>query len=555
MKMNISPLSFKGAVLNINSFSDNHGNLDKLDSFYQSFEQNKDELFLPNEKGNQNALVIAGDWFIAGNTKGYKTNKYENSHYFQTFFFNKFIEGLEDFSNNMKTYFIVGNHELDAGVSELKKVLSSICATVLMTNLDFKASPALKPLIDENKIVKKDILEIEDDKNPNLKHKALFLGISPVNMPYYRRNLGGIGFLNEVFKAAKLTQPEDYKETFDAVIAAIEEFKKENPNGLVIVSSHTGVDFAQNLAQKLGKDKVNLILNAHEHGDGTEEVSGVKIVNLNQNFKKYVNAKFFIDDDGTLKSDVQLTSYYPTRKKAEISDDNYFDGLYRLVFREDLKIEYQIVPDDSQVKVLSVDDVRVGNNYLANFVVDSILSEIQKTNPEVQIFGINASAIRTSLDTVYGGGANNLQAMNVLNGIVYEEAYVFKNEVTGLMLLDLVLENLLFNETAPERNPIMHYCGLVIEKSALLEGYHKGKSAEYLSSFVKTTDGKPLDLKEIYTVANVEKYFKKSKKPLIHEILYSEAVPLHLNARELFIAYLNENKDGLKVKCDNRIIG
>ena len=136
---------------------------------------------------------------------------------------------------------------------------------------------------------------------------------------------------------------------------------------------------------------------------------------------------------------------------------------------------------------------------------------------------------------------------------VYEDAFVFKNEITGAMLLDLVLENLLFNETAPERNPIMHYSGLIIEKSALLDGYHRGKSAQYLAQFVKTTDGSPIDLKEKYTVANVEKYFKKSKKPLIHDFMYSNAVPLHLNARELFTGHISKNKDNLVAKCDRRI--
>lgn len=143
--------------------------------------------------------------------------------------------------------------------------------------------------------------------------------------------------------------------------------------------------------------------------------------------------------------------------------------------------------------------------------------------------------------------------MNVLNGIVYEDAFVFKNEITGAMLLDLVLENLLFNETAPERNPIMHYSGLIIEKDALLREYHKGKSAEHLANFVKTTDDKPLDLEKTYIVANVEKYFKKSKKPLIHDFMYSNAVPLHLNARELFTGHISKNKDNLVAKCDRRI--
>ena len=113
MKINhISPFNFKGAVLNINSFSDNHGNLDKLDKFYQSVEDNKDELFLDNKKGNQNVLLVAGDWFISGGTKGYKSKPDANSHFYQALFFNKFIKQIQDFGFNLKTYFVPGNHEL-----------------------------------------------------------------------------------------------------------------------------------------------------------------------------------------------------------------------------------------------------------------------------------------------------------------------------------------------------------------------------------------------------------------------------------------------------------
>ena len=555
MKINhISPFNFKGAVLNINSFSDNHGNLDKLDKFYQSVEDKKDELFLDNKKGNQNVLLVAGDWFISGGTKGYKSKPDANSHFYQALFFNKFIKQIQDFGFNLKTYFVPGNHELDAGVDEFAKILKKIFATVLMTNIDFEESPALKSLASKNKVVRQDILEVDDDKNPNLKHKALFLGINPVNMPYYKKDTEVIKFINEIPKASKLVTPEDYKETFDETVKTIEKFKKRNPKGIVIVSSHTGVDFAQNLALKMGGENINLILNAHEHKDDIEDVSGVKIVNLNQNFNKYINTKFFIDDDGSLKSDIELTEYYPLKRPRKSPESSYFKAFYNRVFDKDLEKEYKIQPDKADVLTLNVDDVRLGNNYLANFVTDSILSEIQKTNPEIEIFGINASAIRTSLDTKEAGGANNLQMMNVLNGIVHDEASILKNEVSGSVLLDLILENLLFNEKAPERNPIMHYSGITFDKKALLEAHHSGKTNKYLSQFVKTTDNEPIDLQKIYTIANVEKYFKKSKNDLIHGILYKEAKPTRLNAKDLFIQFVNANKDNLSVKCDERII-
>lgn len=556
MKINLSSLNyklnFKAAALNINTFSDNHGNLEKLDAFYQSIEQNRDELFLEDKKGNQNALVIAGDWFISGGTKGYKSNKNANSHYFQTLFFNKFVEKMRAFAHNTKTYFVPGNHELDAGVFEFKKVLNNINAAVLMTNLDFEASSVLRSLIDKKKVVKQDILEIEDDKNPNLKHKALFLGINPVNMPYYRPDIKGINFINQFAKAGKSTTPEDYEETFDETVKIIEDFKRENPKGLVIVSSHTGVDFAQNLARKMGKDNINLILNAHEHLDGIEEVSGVKIVNLGQNFKKHVNAKFFIDDDGNLKSDVYLGVYYPN--KESVRPDGFFKKFYDEVFCKDLKKEYKINTVKPDIAVLGVEDVRLGNNYLANFVTDAILSQIQKTNPEIQIFAINASAIRTPLDTALNGGANNIQIMNTLNGIVNEDAGILKNKISGRMLIKLVIENVLFSEINPKRNPVTHYSGLIIDRKEILKGCHTGKTDEYFTQFIKTSDGTSIDLNKTYTIANVEKYFKKSKVPFIKDTLYNEAEPVNLNAKELFIKYINENKDNLTAKCDTRII-
>ncbi len=554
--------SFKGAALNINAFSDNHGNLDRLDTFFSNIEDNRDVLFLENKKGNKNVQIIAGDWFISGGTKGYQSNPNANSHFFQIEFFNTFMERLKKlidpskkqtagYNTDMPVYFLAGNHEFDAGENEFKRIADEIDAKILMTNLDVQNSPVLEDETGGGKIVQQDILEIEDDKNPNLKHKVLFLGISPVNMPYYAKGVKGIAFLDTKYKAEKLLSPEDYKRTFDDTVRRIEEFKKENPKGLVVVSSHTGANFSENLARKLGS-KINIIFDGHEHRDEISDINGVKIAKLSQNFKKHVNVKFFIDDDGNLKDDIQISSYYPFNKPRTGS---FFEGYYKGMFFRDLLNDFKITPTSPDVETLSVEHVRSKNNFLANFITDSILTEIQSEHPDVDIFGINASAIRTSLDTLHSGGTNIIRILEALNGITQNDAELYKNKVSGSLLIELILDNLLFNEPAPEKCPLMHYSGLIIDKGNLLFWAHIGKKPDELAKYVifeKT--GEPVKPDETYTIANVKKFFVKSKNPLIKDKLFKEALPLNLNAKDLFIQHMNSNKEHLSAKCDVRII-
>ena len=420
-----------------------------------------------------------------------------------------------------------------------------------MTNLDVENSPVLKEEVEEGKVIQEDILEIEDDKDPNLKHKTLFLGISPVNMPYYAKGVKGITFLDARYKAEKLLTPEDCKRTFDDAVRRIEEFKKENPKGLVVVSTHTGANFAENLALKLGDD-ISIIFDGHEHKDETKTVNGVKIVKMSQNFKKHVNVKFYIDDDGNLKDDVQIKTYYPFNKPKT---GGFFMGFYNGIFMKDLAKDFKIKTENPDIKTLSVDNVRVGNNFLANFITDAILSEIQSKDPDVDIFTINASAIRTSLDTENSGGASIIQILGALNGITQDDAMLYKNTVSGSLLVELILDSLLFNEHTPERNPIMHNSGLIIDKKNFLSAYHSGAELDELTKYVifeKT--GEPIKPNKLYTIANVKKFFVKSKNPLIHDKLFKEAEPLNLNAKDLFVDYMHKNKENLHAKCDTRIL-
>lgn len=565
--MKIQPIlnfntNFKGATLNINAFSDSHGSLNDIDIFYSSFKDNKDELFLENKRGSKNVQIIAGDWFISGDTKGYHSVPNANSHFFQIKFFNTFIKKLktltdspkqpsEDENTDMPVYFLSGNHEFDAGEAEFKRVANKINAKILMTNLDVQNSPALDDEIKSGKIVQEDILEIEDDKNPNLKHKVLFLGISPVNMPYYAKELKGITFLDAKYKSEKLLTPDDYQKTLNDAARRIEKFKKKNPKGLVVVSFHTGGNFSENLASKMG-NKINIIFDGHEHKDETDIVNGIKIVKLSQNFKKYVNVKFFIDDNGNLKDDVKINNYYPF---DNAKTGSFFEGYYKGIFLGDLLNDFKITAADPEIKTLSAENVRSKNSFLANFITDSILSEIQAKHPDVDIFGINASAIRASLGTTNSGGTNIIQILGVLSGITQDDAALYKNKISGSVIVELILDNLLSNEPAPERCPIIHYSGLIIDKTKLLTQYREGKKPCELTKYVTLEKtGKPIEPDKTYTFANVKKFFVKSKNPIIRDRLFDDAIPLDLNAKELFIKHLNKNKDNLAAKCDVRII-
>ena len=544
-------INFKGATLNINSFSDSHGNLQKLDGFYQSFEENRDEIFLGDKKGNQNALLIVGDWFIAGDTKGYKTNKNASSNDFQIKFFNMFVNKIKAMAPKNKTYFFVGNHELDAGEKYFKQILNNINAKVITTNLDFENSFALKDEIENNKIIQKDILEIDDDKDPNKKHKALFLGISPVNIPAYKKGLKGIRFIDEIKKGQDSVKKEDYQKTFNKTVQLIKDFKQKNPKGLVIVSVHTGVDFAKNLANEMGDD-ISLILNGHEHRNDDEKINGVNIINLSQNFEKFVNIKLSVDDDGNLKGISEPKIYKPVSNPDK---ESFIQKFFNRIFYKDCIKEYKIRTDNPEIKVLDNEGVRYQNNYLANFINDCILSEIQKTNPDVDIFALNASSVRGSIDTLNLGGANNLQMIEVLGGITHKDAELYKNKVSGRELMALITDNLLFNETSPERKPLMQYSGLVIDKKSILEGVHSGKKLDELMQYVKlANDGENIEKDKDYIIANVVKYFVKSKNEFINTTLFNDAKPLNLNAKDLFRNHIEENKDNLYAKCDVRII-
>lgn len=551
--MKINPLSsnynthpaFKAAFVSINALSDTHGNLLYANNALEELRENKEDVFYKEGCGRANILAVCGDWFMDGARKGYLSNPERENAKFQLDILNGFINQVKGIAQNTISLFTPGNHEFDGGIPLLDNVLANMNADVIMSNLDIKNSEGFAKSISGNKILNEKIVEVTDDKNPNLKHKLLFLGVSPVNMYAYQKDMKGVSFLNNIRKSQANVKKEDYQETLDDCKQRISRFKKENPNGVVILMSHTGVEFSDNLAKE---SSIDLVFDGHEHKDEIRYVNGTPIVPLSQNFKKLVNAKININDEGKLNG-IYLSSYFPLKNKKA----GPLQYLYRMLFYKDIKPEYTIKPSLDGIDKLDVEGIRKGNNFLANFVTDSILAELKKKDSTIDFFALNASAIRHSLNVSDQASVSNFDIMDVLNGIKESEASVMTTKLKGIDITYMVLDNFLFNRELPEKNPLIHYAGLQIDRTGMIKAYDEGASLEELSKFIiDVSTNKCIDTNKNYKIANVEKYFNKSQNDVIKRMKdFSEYTGDKV--QHLFRQHFLESGGSLYANCDVRI--
>lgn len=543
-----SPLccsSFKGAVVNINALSDTHGELLLANNALEEMRNRRQDIFCKQEKGKANVLAICGDWFMDGGRKGYATNPDKPNAEFQLEMLNAFIKEIKNIAGSVTPLFTIGNHEFDADVSLLDNILSKIDADIIASNLDLDNSPGFEKSISGNKIFKKKIVEVDDDKRDDLKHKILFLGVMPVNLITYQRQLNGVSLIDNIDKAQRFVTREDYSQTMELCKDEIAKFKQANPNGIVIFLSHTGVEFADNLAKE---SDVDIIFDGHEHKEDIRLVNGTPIIPLSQNFKKIANARLTIDDDGKLQS-IKLKDFNPTKntKKGPLLKK------YCRIFRQDVKKTYAITSPNPDIKVLDTQNVRLGNNYLANFVTDSILAELKKKDSSIDIFAINASAIRHPLNISDEASISPFDIMNVLAGIKSEDGKIMTTEVTGSELAFMVADNVLFNKDTPQKNPIIHYSGLIFDRTNMLKELEAGKKPEELLNYIIDAEtDKPIEADKTYKIANVEKYFNKSTTPEI-KALKAKSTYTGYNVQDLFKEHFTSSGGYLTAKCDTRI--
>ena len=534
--------SFKSATININAFSDTHGELVLANSALEEMRKNQKDIFCFEDKGEKNILAICGDWFMDGGKTGYEANPQKKLGHFQKEMLIGFIDGVKEIAKNTVALFTPGNHEFDGGVSLLDDVMSELDAKIVMTNLNIPKSTGLNKTINENKLFNEYILEVEDDKV----YKTLFLGISPVNLLFYQKNLSGIKLINNMIKPQAKVNKEDYEKTLEDCKKRIADFKKENPKGIVILMSHTGVEFADNLAKEA---PVDLVFDGHEHKDKLRESNGTPIVPLSMNFKKIINAKLNIDDEGNLKS-IDINDIYPDKTNYT----GILGDLHKSMFKEDLKEKYAIKSADKDINVLSLNGIREGNNYLANFVTDSVLEELRKKDKTINFFALNSSAIRHSLNLDEKPCVSPFDVMNVLVGIKEEDGKIMTTDLNGEDIVYMVLDNIIFNNENPKKNPLIQYAGLEVNKTEMLKAYNNGADLSELAVYVKDVkNGKPVDINAKYRIANVEKYFNKSQNPQIRAIKHISNYTGDI-VQDLFKQHF-ENSDGyLSAKLDVRVL-
>ena len=116
----------------------------------------------------------------------------------------------------------------------------------------------------------------------------------------------------------------------------------------------------------------------------------------------------------------------------------------------------------------------------------------------------------------------------------------------------MILDNFRFNKLDPERNTIIHYSGLKIDKTGFMDAYSKGKIGSDLCEFVTLTDtNEQINPDETYKIANAEKYFIKAHDEKIKK-MYENSSKLGAGVHKLFRDHFIKHPD-ITFTPDNRL--
>ncbi|MCM1265811.1 MAG: metallophosphoesterase [Candidatus Gastranaerophilales bacterium] len=508
--------NFEAAQVNILATSDNHGNVLTLPLLAQTVENNKKDIFVkPNDKSTLNLFAVAGDWFINPSKKGFITMPKMTNGDIQHKFLNKFIGFVHEQAgeeSNFDTVFTMGNHDLDGGDKFMYKVMKNSEMKTLTTNVDMEKSPGIKKVMKntDNKVVKSVTYEIPDDKNPDLKHKVLVLGVTIPSMQFYNPNLlKQMKFLDDCNKKDTNLTENDLQKTFNSVKEEVENFKEENPKGAVVLLSHTGAPISKMIRKHV--PDINIILNGHDHKNLTSlktgSITNIDSLGADNNMIKSFNLKF--DDDGELETDVN-TFYSKTTVKDNL-DSNPLQLYITKVLSKDLKPLVSLTDISGNKAELDYgDSIRYKNSYLANWLTSAVKRSVrEKCDDKNVIVGIQSSIIRGGLKD----GSNNLDIMKVFDGVSEDLSNVQVGKVKGQELVGLIVENVKGNLKAPKRNTIIQWSDIQVNRTQI-DNILSGNSKDDLASTIKvrnedTNEFEPINLEKDYTIAIGEKFLVK----------------------------------------------
>ena len=505
---------FQAAQVNVVATSDNHGNLLTYPMLAQTIKNNKKDIFIKaDEPSTLNILAVAGDWFINPSKKGFITDPKNNNGLLQWRFLNQFRAFVQQQAGkgaNFDTVFTMGNHDLDAGDKFMYRVMNVNKMKSLVTNVDVENSPDMQRLMAQNEnVVKSYVYSIPDDKNPDLEHKVLFMGVTIPSMKFYNPGLlQDLKFFDDCNKKdANLTEA-DLQGTFESVREEVEKFKKENPKGAVILLSHTGNPISKMILKNV--PDIDVILNGHDHKNLISMINATNIDSLGKDNEivKALNLRF--DDDGNLEKDVN--TYFTKTTSTVDMDKNPLQIYANKVLADDLAPLVSLTDImGNKAELPYSEEIRYKNSYLANWLTSAVKRPVRELcHDRNVIVGIQSSIIRGGLKD----GSNNLQIMKIFDGVSEDLSNVKVGSLSGEELTGLIVENIQGNLKAPKRNTIIQWSDIQINRT-LIGNILEGKSRKTLDEAIKVRDEHsnefvPINFDKQYTIAIGEKFLVKN---------------------------------------------
>lgn len=576
-----SDTSFKAARVNILATADNHGNIMKLPRWLKTVENNAKEMFpKAGAPSTRNFFTIVGDWFINPSKKGFITHPELSNGDLQNLALLRTIDsvrrivkdlGAKDavggVPTSLEVLYDMGNHCLDAGTGFILNVMRKNPMKTLITNVDLENSPAVAKAMDANeRIVKSATYAIPDDKDPNLMHHLLFLGVTIPSMDFYNPGLcEGLEFYdNSNKKDANLTEA-DIQGTISSIRDEVDAFKEQHPKGAVILLSHMGARLSEIIQKNV--PQINHILNGHDHKNVQANVGKTSVNSLGKDNEMIKALNFEFDDNGDFVK-ATMTPYFvettladglekhpfqlflneffekdiePLVSLGELRSDvdvagakmpalikrvlaNY--GIYSAAQQEDLLANdnFKTMIEAEATKLLEEEEsverglsrlsygneIRYKNSYLMNYLTSAIKRTIRdKIDPDVFTVALQSSIVRGELKD----GADNLSVMKVFDGVSEDLSNLKIGSVKGEELVGLIVENVLANLKAPTRNTIIHWSDVQVNRT-LIEAIRDGKSDAPYSDAIRvrnkiTKQFEPIDLEEDYKMVIGEKFLVK----------------------------------------------
>ncbi|MBQ4123163.1 metallophosphoesterase [bacterium] len=544
-------VNFRAAQVNILATSDNHGNVHSLPKFVKTIESNEAEIFQKGkEPSTLNIFAIAGDWFINPSKKGFITKEKMKNGDIQLRFLKKTIDCVNKLlgkESNFDTVFTMGNHDLDGGDRFIYKAITVAPMKTLVTNVDLEKSPVINGMMQKvnPNVAKSIVYEIPDDKNPDLKHKVLFVGATIPTMGFYNPGLlEKMSFYDDGNVKDSNLNEEDIQGTINAVKEEVEKFKKENPKGAVILLSHMGARLSQMIRDNV--PQINVILNGHDHKYLTSLRGKTNINSLGQDNEMIKSLNLRFNDDGDLET-TDMNMFFTGLTLVDDIENHPLQLFLNENFARDR--EPLVSVKDLGGKEVELDygtEIRYSNSHLANYLTSAIKRSVRNSNPDVFAVAIQSSIIRGGIKD----GSSNLDLMKVFDGVSEDLSNLQIGEVKGKELVGLITENILANLDAPTRNTIIHWSDIQIDRT-LMSKIRSGESKKQYKDAIKVRNNitkkfEPINLSAGYKIVLPEKYLVKDDIKWPGKIR-DRFVSLNQTYDELFKQYLYEIDHQIKV--------